>query len=71
MNETIDVRGLSCPEPVMEVRNFLAGKNEGEFSVLLSSAVARDNVRRVAGSMGWKVEDHSGDEEFKLVLYKH
>ncbi len=66
MGETIDVRGRSCPEPVIEVRNALSKKESGQFTVLVSSAVARDNVRRAAGGMGWKVEVEEMEDGFQL-----
>ncbi len=68
MTETIDVRGLSCPEPVMEVRNALSGKKTGEFTVLVSNATARDNVKRAVSSLGWKVEIKEIADGFELNL---
>jgi len=44
--ETIDARGLSCPQPVIMVtRAILAGKNE--FEVLVDSEASFENVTRI------------------------
>jgi len=70
MENTIDVRGLSCPEPVIEVKKALSGRSSGQLTVLVSSAVARDNVKRAANGMGWKVEASVEGEDFKLTITK-
>ncbi|NLN83015.1 MAG: preprotein translocase subunit TatB, partial [Firmicutes bacterium] len=48
--ERLDVRGLSCPEPVLRVRQAL--KNKDELLVLLDSQIALENVKRMAQNMG-------------------
>jgi len=68
MDNAIDVRGLSCPEPVIEVKKALSQATSGEFTVLVSSPVARDNVKRTATGMGWKVEVAPEGEDFKLTI---
>ncbi len=68
MPETIDCRGLSCPEPVLKTRQELLQASDDTYEILVSNAVARDNVKRAAGSMGWKVSVEETGEGFKLEI---
>ncbi|MFY9114584.1 MAG: sulfurtransferase TusA family protein [Dethiobacteria bacterium] len=70
MSETIDVRGLSCPEPVIITRNVLQKTMDKSAVVLVSSSVARDNVTRAARSLGWKVIMEEDGDGYKLNLTK-
>ncbi len=70
MIEKIDVRGLSCPLPVVEVRKRLLAVNEGMFEVLGDSGTAKDNLVRMATNIGWKVEYKDCGEEFILYISK-
>ena len=69
MAQTVDARGLSCPQPVILARTAIqAGKFPIE--VLVDTVTSRENVRRAAEKAGCvvKVEEMGG--EFKLTLTK-
>ncbi len=67
MTKIIDCRGLSCPEPIIKVRNEL----EGDLAeVLVSTATARDNIIRTVQKMGWNSRIEKNDDGFKLILHK-
>jgi TusA-related sulfurtransferase len=68
MAETVDVRGLSCPIPVMRTKAALEATSCGEVVVLLDEEVAKENVCRLARSLGCKVEVSEEAEEFKLIV---
>ncbi len=70
MSELVDCRGLSCPEPVMLARQALQETGSGTVQVVVSNAVARDNVTRAANQMGWQVSVEEEGEEFKLSIKK-
>ncbi len=70
MSELVDCRGLSCPEPVLQARQALQQASEEKVTVLVSNAVARDNVTRAATSMGWQVAVEEDGEDFKLNIKK-
>ena len=70
MSEHIDCRGLACPEPVLLTRQALQGLTGGSVTVLVSNAVARDNVIRAARQMGWNVATGTTDDGFKLTVSK-
>lgn len=67
--ETIDARGLSCPEPVVMTRNALAS-GAGSYQVLVDAAAARENVTRFARSQGFNVDVAEKDSEFTLTISK-
>ena len=68
MEGVVDCRGLSCPEPVIEARQALQQASGGTVTVIVSNAVARDNVSRAAKSMGWQVNVEEAGEDFKLSI---
>ena len=64
----IDVRGFSCPVPVVHAKKAIE-QNPGEvIIVLVETAVSRENVSRFAESRGYSVikEDVAG--EYRLTL---
>jgi tRNA 2-thiouridine synthesizing protein A len=67
MKKTIDARGLSCPQPVI-----LASKaiSNGLFpiDVLVDTATARENVRRVSEHAGLHVSIKEEGDEFILTI---
>ena len=64
----IDVRGFSCPVPVVRTKKAIEQNPEEILTVLVETAVSRENVSRFAESRGYSVamEDVSG--EYRLVL---
>ena len=70
MAEKLDVRGLSCPLPVVKVRNKLTELKEGLLEVLVDTGTAKDNITRMANNNGWKVETKERGEEYLLIINK-
>lgn len=70
MSELVDCRGLSCPEPVILTRQALQQTAAKSITVMVSNAVARDNVTRAARSQGWSVTAENDGPDFKLQLTK-
>ena len=67
--ETIDARGLSCPEPVVMTRNALTS-GAGTYQVLVDAVAARENVARFTQSQGYSVDVAENDGEFTLTISK-
>ena len=67
--QTIDARGLSCPEPVVMTRNAMASKDP-EYQVLGDTVAARENVTRYAVSQGYTVDVAENDGDFTLDIRK-
>lgn len=65
----LDVRGRSCPEPVIMVKKALESK-EKSYEVLADNIVAVENVSRFAESMGYNVSVSDCDGDYELILDK-
>jgi len=65
----VDVRGLSCPIPVVKTKQAMEKNPSDEITVLLDSNVSKENVTRLAKSKEYSVDvqDVSNDE-YKLTL---
>jgi len=70
MNQKIDVRGLSCPLPVVAVRNKLLEMKKGILEVLVDTGTSKDNITRMATNEGWKVEAKEEGGEYLLIISK-
>jgi TusA-related sulfurtransferase len=70
MNQSIDVRGLSCPLPVVAVRNKLLEMKKGILEVLVDTGTSKDNIARMATNTDWKVEVKEEGEEYLLTISK-
>ena len=53
--ESVDARGLSCPQPVILALNAMKSVKSGRIEVLVDSEVCVENVTRAARSQGWNV----------------
>ena len=64
---TVDARGLSCPQPVILARKAIEA---GQFpiEVLVETVTSRENVRRMAEKAGCHVAVAQTGDEFKLTL---
>ena len=70
MPEIVDARGLSCPVPVIKTKKALETIPTGEIVVLVDEEVAKENVSRLARSLGCNVEVTENGDEFKLKITK-
>ncbi len=70
MNQLVDARGLSCPQPVIMTLNKIKEVKEGEIVVLVDTETARENVSRAANSKGWTVADIQPEEEGHRITLK-
>jgi TusA-related sulfurtransferase len=71
MNDVIDARGLSCPQPVLETLNVIKKLSSGQVTVLVDTTTSKENVTRAASNAGWAVESISEKEGiFQITLKK-
>jgi TusA-related sulfurtransferase len=65
--KTVDARGLACPQPVILTRHAL---NQGVFpvQVLVDTGTSRDNVMRMAQSLGYRVSVESKGDQFVVTI---
>jgi len=64
----VDVRGYSCPIPVVKTKKAMDENPEETLTVLLETQVSRENVSRLAESRGYAVEAEEISGEFRLTL---
>jgi len=65
----VDVRGLSCPIPVVKTRKAIDENPDQPIAVLLETAVSKENVSRLAESKKYSVEaEKVAGDEFRLLL---
>jgi selenium metabolism protein YedF len=66
---TVDARGLTCPQPVLETKKVLEQGAHGNFLVLVDNSAARENVSRYARNQGCQVEvQERGPGEFEVRI---
>lgn len=69
--KTIDMRGLSCPEPAMMTREALLALGSGTLIVLTDSYTSRTNIERTGKLAGWNAETtQDADETYRVTLTK-
>lgn len=66
---TVDARGLSCPEPVIMTREALITK-EDAYEILVDNVASKENVTRYAEHQGYQVSISEKDGEYTLSLKK-
>ena len=67
--QTVDCRGLSCPQPVLETRKALEESVASQLRILVDNITSRENVKRFASSQGLGVQVRElGVDEFELLL---
>jgi tRNA 2-thiouridine synthesizing protein A len=64
----VDVRGFSCPIPVVRTRKAIKENPEEEIKVLVESAVSKENVSRLAESEGYTTRIEEVEDGYILVL---
>jgi tRNA 2-thiouridine synthesizing protein A len=70
MNERIDARGLSCPQPVVLVKKAIDKMGKGKLEVRVDTVTSKENVARLARNSGFQVTVEEKEEEFVLNLSK-
>ena len=55
MSDTVDARGLSCPQPVMMTLQEIKNSGQNEIEILVDTDTSKENVSRAAASQGWEV----------------
>lgn len=67
--DIIDVRGLSCPEPVILIKNAMASGKK-EYKVLTDSNVSRENITRFAEHAGYRAAAEAQGADHLLTIAK-
>ena len=70
MADTVDARGLSCPQPVILTNRKLKDLGKGIFQVLVDTETSKENISRLDQQLGWAVEVKQEKEEYRIILKK-
>jgi len=68
MSEQLDLRGLSCPIPLLKTRDALA--NTDFVKVIVDEIPPRENIIKFAKSQNYKVECHPDGGDFIISITK-
>lgn len=66
--KTVDARGLSCPEPVLKLKQVIDAENE--ILLLVDNRASVENCGRFARSKGFDVSVTGGKGRYELLLMK-
>ena len=64
----VDVRGFSCPIPVVRTKKAIDENPNEIITVLVESAVSKENVSRLAQSRGYSVKVEETPGGYHLLL---
>ena len=64
----VDVRGFSCPVPVVRTKKAMEQNPKEILTVLIETAVSKENVSRLAESQGYSVKVDEISGEYRLTL---
>ena len=65
----VDVRGFSCPIPVVKTKKAIEENPNQPITVLVETAVSKENVSRLAQSKDYSVEGEKvAGDEYRLLL---
>ena len=68
MKTTVDACGLSCPEPVLKLKQVI--DNTDEIDILVDSQVCVENCSRFAQSKDFQVAVSGESGQYTLTLTK-
>lgn len=64
----VDVRGFSCPVPVVRTKKAIEENPTEVITVLVDDTASKENVFRLAKSEGYSVEVKEVEDGFRLQL---
>jgi len=70
MNEQVDARGLSGPEPVLETKKILDALKEGSVTTIVDNEAAMQKVKNLAESMSYCVNIQEIEGDYYIHIYK-
>lgn len=68
MKTTLDLKGMQCPKPVLETQKAFKDQSITEFEVIVDNAAARENLKRLADSKGYKYEVKESPNEIVINI---
>ena len=66
--KTVDCRGLSCPEPIVQTKRAI-GK-EKKLTILVDNFAAKENVSRLGNALGFNVTVKEDGSDWSIIFKK-
>lgn len=66
MSQKVDARGLTCPAPVLLVKDTIESGEQRTLTVLVDNQASSENVSRFLGSKGYTVTESRQEDDFVL-----
>lgn len=71
MSNTVDARGLSCPQPVLDTLNKIAAMGRGSLEILVDTEASKENVCRAVLAKGWTLDSVTeAGGEYTIIISK-
>lgn len=71
MDNIVDARGFSCPQPVIMTLNKIKKLKKGDIVIMVDTDTAKENVSRASKSKGWEVvEILPEDSDYRITIRK-
>lgn len=67
--EKLDVRGMSCPQPVLMTKNAIENHPNG-LDILVDNNTAKNNITRFLKNLGYNLEYKKEDEDILIIARK-
>jgi len=64
----VDVRGFSCPIPVVKTKKAMDTNPKDVLSVLIETETSKENVSRLAASRGYTIKEETVSGDYRLTL---
>jgi tRNA 2-thiouridine synthesizing protein A len=65
----VDVRGFSCPIPVVRTKKAIEENPDETITVLIETAVSKENISRLAQSRNYSIQvEEVAGEEYRVLL---
>lgn len=67
LTETLDCRGMTCPNPVLKTKELIENRDIGRLTVIVDNPAARENVNRFLSRFGFSVVVREADGSFEVT----
>lgn len=64
----VDVRGFSCPVPVVQTQKAMEKNPKEVLTVITETATSKENVARLAENRGYSVKIDQVEGDYRLTL---
>ncbi len=70
MEHIIDCKGLKCPQPVINTKNYFDSIGEGEAVIIVDDEAARENISKFAQSEGFRFSIEEKEALYYILVKK-